>query len=267
VTRAGVPQALHAEWIKLRSVRSTAWALLAGFGLTLLFTWLVCASTTTTGGSPGRPGDNDIVKDSLAGVWVGQIAFVLLAVLALASEYSTGTIRTTFAANPRRPTVLLAKTAVLGGVVLLVALPTAAASFVLGQSLLRGNGFDYDGGYPEVTLADGEALRAVLGAAFYLTALALLTLGLTAVVRRTAAAISVALGLVFVPVIAVGLLPERAGEVVQSLSPAGAGLALQQTVDRDDNVPIAPAAGLAVLAAYALAFLAGAFWLVRRRDV
>lgn len=267
MTRAGLPQALSAEWIKLRSVRSTAWCLAAGFCLTLLFTWLLCASTTTSGGSPGRPGDNDIVKDSLGGLWVGQIAFVLLAVLALASEYSSGTIRATFTANPRRRIVLLAKTATLGVLAALAALATAAASFVLGQWVLRGNGFDYDGGYPAVTLADGEAQRAVLGAAFYLTALALLTLGLTAVVRRTAAAVGIALGLVFVPVIAAGLLPERASEIVQSASPPGAGLALLQTVDRQDNVPISPAAGLAVLAAYALVSLAVAFWLVRRRDV
>jgi ABC-2 type transport system permease protein len=267
VTRAGLRQALSAEWIKLRSVRSTAGTLLAGFCLTLLFTWLICSGTSTTGGSPGNPGDNDIVKDSLAGMWLGQIPFVLLAVLALASEYSSGTIRATFAANPRRRTVLLAKTAVLGALVALVALPTAAASFVLGQSVLRGNGFNYDGGYPEVTLADGEALRAVVGTAFYLTALALLALGLTAVVRRTAVAISVVLGLLFVPAIAAGLLPERASDLVLSLSPAGAGLALQQTVARDDNVPIAPATGLLVLAAYAIVSLAAAAWLIRRRDV
>jgi ABC-2 type transport system permease protein len=267
VTRVGLPQSLRSEWIKLRSVRSTAFTLVAGFGLTLLFTWLFCAGTTTTGGSPGRPGDNDIVRDSLAGVWLGQVAFVVLAVLALSSEYSTGTIRTTFAANPRRRTVLLAKSAVLAALVALVAVTTAAASFVLGQALLRGNGFDYDGGYPAVTLADGEALRAVLGTAFYLTALALLAFGITAILRRTAAALSIVLSLVFTPVIAAGLLPERAGEIVQSLSPAGAGLALQQTVERDDNVPIAPAAGLGVLAAYALVSLGLAFWLVRRRDV
>jgi ABC-2 type transport system permease protein len=267
VTQAGFPQALAAEWIKLRSVRTTAWMLLAGLGLTLLLTWLVCAGTTTSGGSPGRPGDNDIVKDSLAGVWIGQLPFMLLAVLALASEYSSGTIRATFAANPRRRTVLLAKTAVLGAVVALVALPTAAASFVLGQSVLRGNGFDYDGGYPTVTLADGEALRAVAGTASYLTALALLAFGLTAVVRRTAVATGIVLGLLLVPPIVAGLLPERASDLVLSLSPAGAGLALQQTVERDDNVPIAATTALVVLAAYALVSLAAAAWLIRRRDV
>jgi ABC-2 type transport system permease protein len=266
MTHAGLHQALRAEWIKARSLRSTAWTLLAGFGLTLAFTFLLCSGSTTEGGSPGRPGDNDIVRDSLAGTWLGQIAFVLLAVLVIASEYSTGTIRATFAANPRRRVVLGAKAAVLGALVLAAGLLAAAASFTLGQRLLRGNGFNYEGGYPSVTLTDGPALRAVVGTALYLTGLALLAFGIAAIVRRQAPAISVALGLVFVPWIAVGLLPEGAGELVQKLSPTTAGLAVQQTVDRADNIPLAPWAGLGVLGAYALASLVLAFWLVSRRD-
>lgn len=264
--RAGLPQALRAEWIKLRSVRSTAWTLLAGFGLTLLLTVFVCSSTTTEGGSPGHPGDNDIVRDSLAGVWLGQIAFVLLAVLVIASEYSTGTIRATFAANPRRRVVLGAKAAILGALLAAAGLLTAAASFTVGQALLRGNGFDYDGGYPAVTLTDGPALRAVVGTGVYLTGLALLAFAIAAIVRRTAAAISIVLGLVFVPVIAVGLLPESPGELVQKLSPVTAGLAVQQTVERSDAVPLGPWEGLGVLFAYALGALAVALWLIQRRD-
>jgi hypothetical protein len=265
VTRAGLPQSLRAEWIKLRSVRSTAWTLLAGVGLTLLFTALVCSTSTTSGGSPGHRGDNDIVRDSLFGAWIGQIAFVLLAVLAIASEHSTGTIRATFAANPRRWAAIASKALLVGGLVLLTALLASVASFVLGQWLLRGNGFDYQGGYPEVTLADGFALRAVVGTALYLTALALLALGIGTIVRGTAVAISLVLGLLLVPAVAVGLLPERAGDLVQKLSPT-AGLAVQQTFERPDNIPAGPWTGLGVAFAWALAALALGLWLVRRRD-
>jgi ABC-2 type transport system permease protein len=265
VSGAGLPQALRAEWIKLRSVRSTAWSLLAGCALMLAFTALVCSTTTTEGGSPGHPGDNDIVRDSLSGVWLGQISFVLLAVLAIASEYSTGMIRTTFAANPRRWATVTSKSALVGALVLLTALLASAASFVLGQSLLRGNGFNYQGGYDPVNLSDGPALRAVVGTALYLTALALLALGIAAIVRRTATAISLMLGLVFVPAIAVGLLPEKAGDLVQKLTPT-AGLAVQQTVERPDGIPTGPWTGLGVAFAYALVSLAVALWLVRRRD-
>ena len=109
VSRPGLPHAVAAEWIKLRSVRSSAWMLLAAFAFSLVGTFLICASTTTEGGSPGHPGDNDIVRDSLAGVWLGQILLAVLAVLVVTSEYSTGTIRATFAALPRRRLVLVAK--------------------------------------------------------------------------------------------------------------------------------------------------------------
>jgi ABC-2 type transport system permease protein len=262
---AGLPQALHAEWIKLRSVRSTVWSLVAGFGLMLALTALVCASSTTTGGSPGHPGDNDIVRDSLAGVWLGQIPFVLLAVLAIATEYSTGMIRTTFAANPRRWATVTSKSALVGALVLLTALLASAASFALGQSLLRGNGFNYEGGYDPVSLSDGPALRAVVGTALYLTALALLAVGIAAIVRGTATAISLVLGIVFVPVIAAGVLPEGVGDFLQRATPI-AGLASQQTVERSDAIPIGPWAGIGVAFAYAFASLVVALWLVRRRD-
>jgi ABC-2 type transport system permease protein len=265
VIHAGLPQSLRAEWIKLRSVRSTVWLILAGFGLTVAFSALVCASSTTAGGRPGHPGDNDMVRDSLTGVWVGQIAFVVLGVLAIGSEYSTGTIRATFAANPRRWTMLASKSALVGVLVLACALPTAALSFLLGQWLLRGNGFTYEGGYPAVTLADASALRAVVGTALYLAALALLALGLTAVLRSTAVAISIVLGLLFVPVIAAGFLPDDVGEPVQRLTPL-IGLAVQQTTGRSDNLPAGPWAGLGAIAVWAVASLVAALWLVRRRD-
>jgi ABC-2 type transport system permease protein len=257
--------ALRAEWIKLRSIRSTAWWLVAGFGLMLAFTALVCSSTTTEGGSPGHPGDNDIVRDSLSGVWLAQIPFVLLAVLAIATEYSTGMIRTTFAASPRRWATVASKSVLVGALVLLTALLASAASFVLGQSLLRGNGFDYQGGYDPVTLSDGPAFRAVVGTALYLTALALLALGIATIVRGTATAISLVLGILFVPAILAGFLPDRGGDVVQKLSPT-AGLAVQQTVERGDAIPIDPWAGVGVAFTYALASLVAALWLVRRRD-
>ena len=205
------------------------------------------------------------MRDSLAGVWLSQIPFVLLAVLVIASEYSTGMIRTTFAANPRRWATVTSKSALVGALVLLTALLASAVSFVLGQSLLRENGFNYQGGYDPVTLTDGPALRAVVGTALYLTALALLALAIAAIVRHTATAISLVLGLVFVPIIVAGVLPEDAGDLVQKLTPT-AGLAVQQTVERPDNIPTGPWAGLGVAFAYALASLGVALWLVRRRD-
>ena len=116
-----------------------------------------------------------------------------------------------------------------------------------------------------MSLNDGPALRAVAGSGLYLAGLALLALGIAAVVRRTATAITVVLALVFVPPIAAGMLPEGLSEPVQKLSPM-AGLAVQETVERSDSIPIGPWAGLAVLGAYALGALVLAAWLIQRRD-
>ena len=152
------PRRFASEWVKFRTVRST-YLVAARFSsaVPLLFTASRPAGSSTEGGSPGLPGDNDIVLDSLAGIWFGQIAAAVLAVLAITSEYSTGMIRTTFAAIPRRRTVLAAKAVVVSGVVLVVGLATSVACFQFGQWILRGNGFNYEGGYPAVTLADARS--------------------------------------------------------------------------------------------------------------
>jgi ABC-2 type transport system permease protein len=264
--RAGALQALRAEWIKLRTVRSTTWSLLAIAGVSLLFSALACWESSTEGGSPGNPGDNDIVLDSLSGIWFGQMAAAVLAVLAITSEYSTRMIRTTLAANPRRQTVLVAKTAVVGIAVLVVGLAVSVACFVLGQSILRGNGFTYENGYPAESLADGTPLRAVLGGTIYLGLLAVFSLGVGAILRHTAGAITAVLAVVLAPIIAINFLPEDAAEPLEKFSLMGAGIASQQTVDRADNIPMEPWAGLGVVAVYAAAALVVALLVIGKRD-
>jgi ABC-2 type transport system permease protein len=265
-SRAGVPQALHSEWVKLWTVRSTGWSLLLFVGISILFTSLLTSGSSTEGGSPGHPGDNDIVLDSLAGIWFGAIAAAVLAVLVITSEYSTGMIRTTFAATPRRRTVLAAKTTVVAGVILVFGLATSAACFQVGQWFLRGNGFNYEGGYPAVTLADGEALRAVLGTGAYLGLLAVFAVGVGAVLRHTAGAITLVLATLLAPVIAFNFLPEGIADWVEKYCLMGSGLAIQQTVERDDNIALSWQGGLLVAAAYAVVALTAALFLIGRRD-
>jgi ABC-2 type transport system permease protein len=263
---AGPLEAVRAEWIKLRTVRSTTWSLLAFAGVSILFSALACWESETSGGSPGNPGDNDIVLDSLSGIWFGQMAAAVLAVLAITSEYSTRMIRTTLAANPRRRTVLAAKTAVVGIAVLVIGLAVSVACFLLGQSILRGNGFTYENGYPAASLADGTPLRAVLGGAIYLGLLAVFSLGVGTILRHTAGAITAVLAVVLAPIIAINFLPEDAAEPLEKFSLMGAGLASQQTVDRADNIPMEPWAGLGVVAVYAAAALVVALLVIGKRD-
>jgi ABC-type transport system involved in multi-copper enzyme maturation permease subunit len=252
--------------VKLQTVRSTAWSLLLLVGISILFTSLLTSGSSTEGGSPGHGGDNDIILDSLAGIWFGSIAAAVLAVLAITSEYSTRMIRTTFSANPRRRTVLAAKTAVVGAVILALGLGTSAACFQVGQWFLRGNGFDYEGGYPAVTLADSEALRAVVLSGAFLALLAVFSLGVGAILRHTAGAITVVLAVLLAPVIALDFLPENIADWVERLCLMCAGLAMQQTVERPDNIPLGPGEGLLVVVAYAVVPLLVALWLIGRRD-
>jgi ABC-2 type transport system permease protein len=257
---------LRAEAIKLRTVRSTWWSLLLFVGVSVLFTAILCGGSTTQGGSPGHGGDNDIILDSLAGVWFGAIALAVLAVLAITSEYSTGMIRTTLAACAQRRTVLAAKGMLVGAVALVLGFAVTATCFTIGQELLHGGGFTYENGYPEVTLADREAFRAVAGTTFLLGAIALFSLGVGAIVRHTAGAITIVLVVLLAPPIAIAFLPERLSEPLEKYSLMGAGLAIQQTVERPDNIPLEPAWGLAVVGAYAAVALLLALWLIGRRD-
>jgi hypothetical protein len=270
--RAGAAQALHVEWTKVRSVPATTWAAVAVVGLTVLLSAFVCGSVSTRGGSPGRPGDEDVVMLSLTGVYLSQIAVVALAVTAVTSEYASRMIRVSFLANPRRRTVLAAKAAVVGASVLGAGLLACAVSFVAGQAILAGNGFTAANGYPPVSLGDGPALRAVAGSAAYLALLALLSVGAGAILRTAAGAITVVLGLLFLPLVALGFLPERLWEPVQRFAPMTAGLAVQSTVGHLELIagrsgtPVGPWAGLGILAAWAAAALLLAFALIGRRD-
>ena len=264
--RAGALQVLRAEWLKLRTVRSTAWSLLTLVGISALFSALACWESETMGGSPGRPGDNDIVLDSLAGIWFGQIGAAVLGVLAITSEYSRGMIRTTFAASPRRRAVLAAKATVVGVLVLVVGLATCASCFLFGQEILQTNGFTYENGYPAQSLADAETFRAVAGSAVFLAMLAVFSLGVGTILRHTAGAITIVLAVVLAPVIAIGFLPEHVAEWFEKYSLLGAGLSIQQTVERPDNIPLGPWGGLAIVTAYAAVALLVAVVSIARRD-
>jgi len=108
--------ALHAEWTKLRTVAGTIWLLLATIAVTVALSVAAAAATKCPSGGCAM----DPAKLSLTGIQLGQALVAILAVLAISNEYSTGMIRVTLAAMPRRPTVLAAKAAVVSGVALAV---------------------------------------------------------------------------------------------------------------------------------------------------
>jgi ABC-2 type transport system permease protein len=207
----------------------------------------------------------DTTKLSLTGVWLGQVAVIVLAVGMVAGEYGTGLIHLTLAAQPRRHTVLLTKATVLTATVAVAGTLGVLGAVAGGRIILPGNGFTAANGYPPLSLADPSTLRASVGTVLYLMLIALLSLGIATAVRETATALTTTLALLLITPSLTALVsdPEWHARLAK-LSPMTAGLAIQATT-RLDHLPIAPWAGLGVLAAWAAAaLLLGTTVLVRR---
>ncbi len=176
---------------------------------------------------------------SLTGIEVGQAVVAVLAVLVISSEYSTGMIRVTLTAMPRRWTVLAAKAAALTGLVLAAAVVAVVGSLAAGRLLLARNGVTAASG---IAAVHGPVLRAAAGSVLYLALVGLLTLGIATIVRDSAAATGAVLGILYVPpVIALFLGSEPAWQHwVERYTPTNAGLAILNTtgLSRPDHQPV-----------------------------
>jgi ABC-type transport system involved in multi-copper enzyme maturation permease subunit len=201
---------------------------------------------------------DDSTRTTLNAVLVGLIAIVALAVLFVTAEYKWAAISTTLAATPRRGRVLAAKALVIGAAALAAGAAAGFGAFLLSAPVLRSNGVT------PASLADGPVLRAVAGTAAMVAVVAVFSLAVATILRRSAAAVTVVLLLLLLPQILATGLPLSAAKWLERLTPA-AGFAIQQTVPRYDTA-IGPWAGFGVLCGYAAAALALALWLLRRRD-
>ncbi|WP_242619885.1 hypothetical protein, partial [Actinomadura fibrosa] len=262
---ATLRHALHAEWTKLRTLRSSAWLLL---GLAVLMAGVGAAVTGSvdTSACPSPAGcQEDTPRLSLSGVQIAQVAAVVLGVLTIGGEFSTGTISATLAAVPRRALVLLAKATVITGTVAVAASAGVLGSLAAGRLLLPGQGFTAANGYPPLSLADGPTLRAASGTVLYLVLVALLSFGAGTALRDTAGAITGVLALLWLaPVITRVVGDEHWRDRLEKIAPMPAGLSIQYTKALD-RLAIGPWAGLGVLAAYAAAalLLGGALFVTR----
>jgi ABC-2 type transport system permease protein len=253
---AGFGDVLRSELFKLRSIRSTRWTLLAA-----VISNIVLAALTAVF-LPGRLSAHELasvdsIRLSLAGLHLSQIAVGVLGVLVITSEYGTGMIRATLAAMPRRRTLLAAKTLAFTATALVVGTLACFAAYFVFQAFLTSGPLKSAVGDPGVT-------RAVAGGGVYLTVLGLLGLGLGAILRSSAAAIAALFGLLFVPVILLGMLPHAWQNTVGPYLPMVAGDAIYALHPEPGG--LGPAAGLAVLGGYAVAALAIGFALITRRD-
>jgi ABC-2 type transport system permease protein len=251
---------LLSEFTKFRSLRSTMWTLLAAvvlmIGLGALFSG-VTASQYHTFDWAERAAFNP-VTNSLNGVIFAVVAFGVLGVLLTGGEYSTGMIRSSLTAVPRRLPVLWGKVAVFAGSILSVSLVASFISFFLGQALLSSH-------HLGVPVTAHDALRSIIGAALYLTVAGLIGLALGALLRNTAAGIATFAGVFFVIPLLATLLPASISNHLAQYLPSNAGGVVWGGAAHLPNA-LSPWTGFALLCGYAVIVICAGAWRLRRSD-
>jgi hypothetical protein len=254
-------QVLRSEWIKLWSLRSTRWSLAAGL-LGLLLGIVVAIFDMSRWST--LPLDTRLhyksVDTALIGWHLSELAIGVLGVLVITGEYSTGMIRSTFMAVPRRLPVLWAKVLVFATVVLVLAFPMTFIGFFGAAAVMSQH-------HVNPSLSTPGALRAVIAIPLFLTVLAVFTVSLGALVRNTAGGIAIFAGIIFVLPGLVGVLSTSLKNSINPYLPSNAASAFfTATPDPADHL-LHPWAGFAVFCAYALILLVAAALLLVRRDV
>ncbi|HEX4657673.1 MAG TPA: ABC transporter permease subunit [Streptosporangiaceae bacterium] len=251
---------LYSEFTKFRSLRSTVYTLLAAvvlmIGIGALFS-AVTASQYHTFSAADRASFNPVTA-SLNGVIFAVVAFGVLGVLLMSGEYSTGMIRASLTAVPRRLPVLWGKLAVFAGTIFSVSLIASFISFFLGQALLSSH-------HLGVSITAPDALRSVIGAALYMTVAGMIGVALGALLRNTAAGIATFAAVFFVIPPLAGLLPSSVSNHLTPYLPSNAGDVVWGGAQGVHN-PLSPWTGFALVCGYAAVLIAAGAWRLRRSD-
>ncbi len=262
-TANGVTQlrVLTAEWIKLRSLRSTRWTLaiaaVSMVGLGMLLSWSF-ANRISDGRSQAGAG---LVTVPVRGGIIAQLVIGVLGVLIVSGEYSSGTIRASLAAVPRRLPMLWAKAAVFGTTVLATMTTASFVAFFAGEEIMHRSP-----AHVSASLSTPGALRVVIGIGLYLTLVALFAVAVATIVRATAAAIAVVAGVLLVLPTLVSLLPpDLLGTDIARYLPSNAGAALLQAGPQTDM--LTPWTGFVLFGLYVAFTMLLAARLLQRRDV
>jgi len=261
--RAGITGALRSEWTKIRTVRSTVWSLVAmaviTIGVMSLISWLRIGRGWAT-----LPPDEqfNVQHNPLELILsrpfqIAQLAVAVLGVMVMSSEYTTGMIRSTLQAQPRRTTVFTAKITVFAVLMVAVGEVLSFIAFFIGKAIISG--------HVTVGLSDPGVLRAVFGAGLYVAVLGLFSLAFGAILRHTAGAITAVLGLILILSQLTGLLPYSWGHHINAWMPTNAGgLIFEPHVDPSEL--LSAWQGLAVFAGWTVLLLALGAYLLRKRD-
>lgn len=261
--RTGRVTQLHvalSEWTKIRSVRSTRWSLLAAVVLTIGLPVLFSAVTSSHWGSlsPHERADRHPVEIATAGVNLSQLAIAVLAVLTITAEYSTGMIRASLTATPKRLPVLWAKLGVFALLTFTLALPSVLFAFWASQTIMHK--------HPElrISLSDPGVARTVVGGAIYLVVIGIFAMALGAIVRNTAGGISIFAAIFFVIPPLLNILPSSWNQAISPWLPDSAARAIFQLTH--DSGSLSPGPGLLLFLGYCGIAIAIAAVLLVRRD-
>lgn len=257
---AGFHRLLRSEWTKISSVRSTGWSLAAlvilGIGLDIIIAGVSVAHWSTL-----TQADKQMFAAKGVfgpGLTFAQLPVCVLGVLVITSEYTTGMIRSSMLAVPRRTPVLAAKAAVFGVVAFVAGELLAFVSFPIAQAII--------GNRVHESLGDPATLRAAIGVGLYLALLGLVSFAIGVLVRHTAAAITAVVVIFAVLGNLSQLLPGTVGKHISAYMPANAGIAVTY-VHQQANELLSPWQGFGVLCLWAAVLLAAAVTALKRRDV
>jgi ABC-type transport system involved in multi-copper enzyme maturation permease subunit len=258
--RVTLPRVLRSEWTKLWSLRSTRWSLLAAF-ISMAGLGVLIAAVQMGRWDQLDPHDRltyDSINVGVAGWHLAQLAIGVLGVLVITGEYTTGMIRSSLMAVPRRLPVLWAKLIVFAAVTFVLMLIAALISFVSVQAIVTQH-------HVQHSLSSPGALRTVLGAALYLTVLSMLCLGIGTILRNTAGGIATFVALLFVLPGISAILPASVNNSISPYLPLNAGTTVaSHTFDNSHHLGVWT--GFAVFCGYALVAIVGGAVTMMRRD-
>lgn len=260
--QTGFGHLLLSEWTKLRSVRSTVWSLILLAVLTLGLTGLITGITSAQWNKIGAASRISIINDPVsailgASVEFGQLTIIVLGVMVISSEYTTGAIRSSLLAVPRRMSMLAAKALVFTVMVFVLAEVICFVTFFLGAAILHS--------HVSVTLSGTNVARAVFGAGLYLTVLGLFSMAIGGLIRHTAGAIAGVIAFVIVLEPLSQLIPGTWGDHIHDYLPTAAGRLVYAIRPVSDQV--LPAwGGLAVFCAWTAALVIAWGVMLQLRD-
>lgn len=252
-----IGRVVRSELIKLRSLRSSYVAIVCTVLSIIGIGAFAAFGATIQDAPPGGEAPVDVTGGALTGVNLAVYLVAVLGVLAVTGEYSTGTIKASLAAVPKRSTLVWGKALAVGSITLVVTLVSTVSAFFAAKAVLSTDD-------TSISLAEPGVLRAVAGAALYLTAASLFAGGLAWLLRSTAGALATLFGILEVLPVTAYLLPGHIRDAVLPYLPDSVGMAIMQTTPSPAQLP--PWTGFGVFAAYTAVILLAATLLLRHRD-